>query len=373
MSQPSRLDISFSQSSLLFPARSSPFICFTDGLEVIISLCIQMYRGKSIRQAALLVNWERARCRLGHETEQLEDSAVEKHPIPFGILFIGTILQTIKILGFQGMVWIKVWAAAYSLSFVVLAMVSFLAPKDWRDNPPEVSVTEQDTIWTFGNMSKGLCYVALAAQFVCCGWIFNIILGLPASDHPSTEESDYIVSSLATEFAPLVVLLLLGSLIAGIAILAPAAVIWGLSEHFAVRRFLSRYLGECLSGTLYVMFVLVWIVVWVFLWIFSIIRIYDSSNIESQGSDHTVLALAWKLIRGCANLLMYIGFMFQIKSLVDSEQEEIPIMKKLRPILKRKGLLVIFACWIFFEAFLYYRLRFDPQGTVKPSWTDKLG
>jgi len=97
------------------------------------------------------------------------------------------------------------------------------------------------------------------------------------------------------------------------------------------------------------------------------------NDMELRGADHGVLTLAWNLIGGSANLSMYMWFLFQIKKLVDAEQENVPFAKKLRPFVKRKGMLVIFACWNFLEAFLYYRFRFDPQGTVKPAWTDHLG
>jgi len=53
MTQPSGLDTPFSQSSLLFPSRSSPFVCFADALEVLALLFIRISHGKTLKNAAL--------------------------------------------------------------------------------------------------------------------------------------------------------------------------------------------------------------------------------------------------------------------------------------------------------------------------------
>jgi hypothetical protein len=102
MTQPSSLDVALPESSLLFAARSSPIVCVVDTLEIMIELSIYLYQGYNLRQAAWRSNWKRARIRLGRDITILEESAVEKHPTAFLVLFIATVLQTIKILGFQG-------------------------------------------------------------------------------------------------------------------------------------------------------------------------------------------------------------------------------------------------------------------------------
>ncbi|KAE9373605.1 hypothetical protein N431DRAFT_535076, partial [Stipitochalara longipes BDJ] len=147
MTQPSSLDVKLPDSSLLFAARSSPFVCVADALEVLIELCIRICQGHNLHQAARLANWRRARYRLGAETTSLEESAVEKHPKTFLILFIVTLLQAIKILGLEGLFWIKVWAGCYFCSYVVLAVVQILAPENWRDElPPTLAVGEKPSL-----------------------------------------------------------------------------------------------------------------------------------------------------------------------------------------------------------------------------------
>ncbi|OBT53115.1 hypothetical protein VE04_08446 [Pseudogymnoascus sp. 24MN13] len=139
MTQPSSLDFNLPESSLLFAARSSPFICVADALEVLISLCFYIYQEGSIYEAARLVNWRIARARLGSGVLELEASAVEKHPKTFIFLFLATLLPAVKYLGMQGLHWTKVWAGIYICSYVVLAIVRALAPKGWRKWPPQIA------------------------------------------------------------------------------------------------------------------------------------------------------------------------------------------------------------------------------------------
>ena len=189
MTQPSGLDKPFSQSSLLFPSRSSPFVCLADALEVLVLVLIHISHGKTLRHAALEVNWQRARSRLGQDVTELEDSPAEKHPIPFGILFIATLLQAIKLFGMQGLPWTTLWAGLYLFSYVVLAMVGFLAPKDWRDSPPEMVIetpTGRPTWWKLENLSKALLYGSLGVHFICCCWVLDRVIGFVPDGEPAS-------------------------------------------------------------------------------------------------------------------------------------------------------------------------------------------
>ena len=133
MTQPSTLDLTFPQNSLLFPSRSSPVICAADALEVIIELPYHIFNGFHIRDAALRVNWNRARRRLGTDVTQLVEIAGEKHPKTFAILLVATLLQAIKLWGCHGIFWTHVLAGIYLSSYLVLVGVGYLAPSNWRD------------------------------------------------------------------------------------------------------------------------------------------------------------------------------------------------------------------------------------------------
>ena len=175
MTQPSSLDAPLSQSSLLFASRSSPFICLADTLEIIISLVIHGFHGKSPSQAALLVNWQRARHRLGEDVDELEDIPAEKHPWGFVILLVAAVLQAVKILSFKGLFWTKLWAGVYLSSYMLIAVVGFLAPKDWRDRRSEIVSSRRSSLG-FATLSQVLLWSALGAHFVCCSWILDRII-----------------------------------------------------------------------------------------------------------------------------------------------------------------------------------------------------
>ncbi|KAN0110977.1 hypothetical protein V8E51_007364 [Hyaloscypha variabilis] len=213
MTQPSGLDKPFSQSSLLFPSRSSPFVCLADALEVLALLLIHISHGKTLRHAALEVNWQRARSRLGQDVTELEDSPAEKHPIPFGILFIATLLQAIKLFGMQGLPWTTVWAGLYLFSYVVLAMIGFLAPKDWRDSPPEM-VIETPT--------GPLLYGSLGVHFICCCWVLDRVIGFVPDGEPASRGMS------AAAFGPYVVYMILITLTMAAVVFAP----WMLYQVF---------------------------------------------------------------------------------------------------------------------------------------------
>jgi hypothetical protein len=115
------LDVGFPESSLLFAARSSPFVCVADALETMVLLCMYLYQGHNIRQAARHINWRQAKIRLGSEITTLEGSAGEKHPKTFLILFIVTFLQAIKFLGRKAYFGRKYWQ-----EFIFAPMLSSL-------------------------------------------------------------------------------------------------------------------------------------------------------------------------------------------------------------------------------------------------------
>ena len=127
MTQPSILDRKFPQSNLLFPARSSPFVCLADSLDVLFGLFTHVWSGRSIRDAAYQVNLGRLRDRLDQETVPLTPTAVEQHPFGSLVLFLSTMSQFVKLCGFQGILWAKVGAATYLFSYILLAGTSWLS------------------------------------------------------------------------------------------------------------------------------------------------------------------------------------------------------------------------------------------------------
>jgi hypothetical protein len=146
MTPASVLDRKFPQSSLLFAARSSPFVCLADSLDIIIRFTVHVYHGTVIREASLLISWRRARYRLGADLIGLiEPSPAELHRKTYAILQLGTLLQAIKTWGSTGGPWSKTWATIYFTSFLVLWALGCLCPEDWKDRRP--SAEFKDDLW----------------------------------------------------------------------------------------------------------------------------------------------------------------------------------------------------------------------------------
>ena len=363
MTQPSSLDAPFSQSSLLFASRSSPFVCLADALGIITSLVIHVLRGKPPRQAALLVNWQRARHRLGEDVEELEDIPAEKHPWGFVILLVAAVLQAAKIIGFKGVFWTKAWAIVYLSSYVVIAGVGFLAPKDWRDRPPNCR-----SYLNFKALSQVLLWAALAAHLVCCGWILDrIIVGESTPELISFWYAyvPLVVQGLTTTLLALMlaalitlVLLVLLSCLAGIVdqCVNPfhGEISWNFSRPVDVVRIpliilvgigefcLFWYLDEMLIGLLW-------------------------------KHDMLEASVFFTFARGSINLLLLIGLFWLTKGLLALLAVWIPLLGRFNSLANSHGYLVVFVCWNFIQALLYYRLRYDSKGTIKPPWTDYLG
>jgi hypothetical protein len=104
MTQPSTLDRTFPESSLLFPSRSSLIVCAVDALNVIHEFLVHIIvHERGIQDAALRTNWRRARYRLWSDIKTLKENITEKHPNTVLILFIGTVLQALRLFTADGM------------------------------------------------------------------------------------------------------------------------------------------------------------------------------------------------------------------------------------------------------------------------------
>jgi hypothetical protein len=369
MTQPSSLDAPFSQSSLLFATRSSPFVCLADALEIITSLVIHVLRGKPPRQAALLVNWQRARHRLGEDVEELEDIPAEKHPWGFVILLVAAVLQAAKIIGFKGVFWTKAWAVVYLSSYVVIAGVGFLAPKDWRDDrPPELGLSRRSYL-TFKALSQVLLWAALGAHFVCCSWILDRII---------VEDSNTGRIPFWYAYTPVAVQSMtsawLAIMLAGLISSAPVLFLGWLMTVFDNDNDVNDW-GEFTWNTRPV--VMVGLMSLIFLggigWLCSFAYLFIRFSVIFLKFDVLNESLFLALARGSINLLLYIELFWLTKGFLVLLAASIPLLKRLNTLVNSHGYLVVFACWNFIQALLYYSHRYDSKGTIKPPWTDSLG
>lgn len=137
MSVPSILDTFHHEKKLLYPMRSSPFVCLADALDVIICVFVMVVvKRESIGNAACEIDsWQR---RSSSDSDvattgpEPVDTDPKKYPITWFltwlVIFLGSATQVVKLFAFQGPAteWAKAAAGMYLGSYVILIAASFL-------------------------------------------------------------------------------------------------------------------------------------------------------------------------------------------------------------------------------------------------------
>lgn len=358
MTQPSSLDFNLPESSLLFMARSSPFICVADTLEVLIALRFYMYQEGNIFEAARLVNWSIARARLGNGVSGLEVSAAEKHPKTFLILFVVTLVQAVKVLGLQGLPWTRVWAGIYLCSYVVLAIVRALAPKGWRDRPPWVTPLGENPSFQKKRQEKRL------------GTIRTVLLVVGSAVHASVScwALTYVQRQYEdiNEGSDLMSIILFGR------------------EYFST--YVSTMLIFCIPYLMYDHCRVVGITrisigslkfnhefdsIWVPIMASILILFGVLSLMVGLDPEFTVKYL--QCFHGVTSIALCFGLLFLLFTIMSVLSKKVPFLGFLKFNDGDYRALLIFPFFNFIVAFLYYRYAYDPIGTVKSLWTEELG
>ncbi len=244
---------------------------------------------------------------------------------------------------------------------MVIAGVGFLAPKDWRDRPPELGPSRRSYL-IFEALSEVLLWAALGAHFVFCSWILDrIIVG---------ESTPFQIPFLYA-FVPLSVQLItsvwLAAILAGLISSAPGFFLSWLMTLFDID--IDAELGESGWNTRpVVVFGLMFLsFIGSFAYLFTRFSEYFFKYWIVEASVFFTFA------RGSINLLLYTGLFWLTKGFLALLAVWIPLLRRFNRLANSHGYLVVFACWNFVQALLYYRLRYDSKGTIKPPWTDNLG
>jgi hypothetical protein len=219
----------------------------------------------------------------------------------------------------------------------------------------------------FSILSKLLLYSSLRAHFVCCSWILDrLIAGNLLSALP-----------LWYLFLPWIVRSVIGSYaflgLTGLGVSAPLILFAGL--RWVVEKFVGRkirppfrtYCSPLLETTLWVC-AIICLVAWC--WVCGFYATWRLST-KFMLLDITKASVLQTLTRGSLNLLLYMGVLWGIKHFLASFDER--SFGRSKSLLNSHGVLVVFASWNFIQTLLYYCIRYDSQGTIKPPWTDNLG
>lgn len=364
MTQPSSLDFNLPESSLLFMARSSPFICVADALEVIIALCVYAYQEGSIFEAARLVNWRIARARLGNEVSGLEASAVEKHPWTFIILFLATLVPAIKLLGLHGLPWTKVWTNMYLCSFVVLAIVRALAPKGWRNTPPP-QFARLAEVPSFHEQLLGisrivLWVVASAVHATVACWALTHV------QHEYDDEGGLFLTARLIFF-----LTTSGLLVLSISLLLHFHFM-GTDRSEILLYFLTLPMAGQRNAAIawYPLFLKLEPHIFILPITAGAFCVAYALKAQLEDTSVTILTI---FSAGGFSLTMCFGLLFLLFTIMSVIFESVPFLSFLKFNDGNYKALLVFPFFNFLVAFLYYCFVYDPTGTAKPSWTENLG
>jgi len=330
MTQNSSLDRDF-PSRVLFPARSSPLVCAADALDVLLRLLGFIFAGASAPDAARRVVRGRTlrppsppvrssaddRVAVGNNGELEAESLTlgNQYPLAHTVMFVlGVLPQAIKLFGMRGIPWTQAWGGLYLSSFLVLAGVGTLARFARGDTPFRTGGAALGKRMMWMSMCGVMVQVGV---WVWCGW---------ALLHPVWG------SFIRSKFY--LILLLPAGLVMCFGVIAVQAA--ALLFPFFVARNAPMTFGNIACR----------VVVSLAMWC-SYGVVYFFFFLKLDNLDFISISLL---------LLTAAGYVTKV---VSRYLRTFPI--------------IVFAVANLVSSVLYYRFRYDPSGSVKPLWTEKLG
>lgn len=130
MVQPTGQTLGFSKRYALM-LRSSPIVCAVDCIITLIALIRYIWQGSSISTAVSQLTKSRFLGSTGATVRDNSLSALLQNPWLRLILFVGgTLFQTVKLCGLQGVPWAKALASMYLVPFLVFEILAFISKRN---------------------------------------------------------------------------------------------------------------------------------------------------------------------------------------------------------------------------------------------------
>ena len=324
MTQNSTFDRDF-PSGVLFPAHSSPLVCAVDALEVFLQLIGYMYVGASAPAAARRVvqerMWQPPRSISVATAADPPLTLGDQHPRAHIVLFVlGVLPQAIKLFGMHGIPWTQACGGLYLSSYLVIAGVGALARRVERDTDADTSwrraalVERTMKVWNF--VSFGIVAVVQAGVWV---WCVQALL-LPVWDIEAKAFVLYFILSFL-KYLVFGLMICMSNILPFLLVFATPVIptTRGQIAYFAFS--ISLGVGLCVYG----------------------VPLFQ-----------------------VADLLFRMDYLlFSVYVLLAAF-----IATKVVP---HHRLMIFFGLLNLVLSILYYRFRYDPTGTVKPLWAEKLG
>jgi hypothetical protein len=295
---------------------------------------------------------------------------MEKNSIPFAILFIGTIVQTSTIFGFQGVLLAQFGGGMYLASYAVLALAGFLAPKDWRDSSPDMTLHTSKRrrlpAWREPErFSKVFLNLSLSVHVLFCSWAADTIFVVDAPLRELAEKwsRSEIVLNYTLFFAHIFASTFVNFFVSGICIVASVCLLGGICEcliEIPLMASILPSLGENLHGL--PRLVLIFEVV---LGYFYFVRIFlllsNSTFFLGKNIEPSKYMLVAVLIRDGGDLAVFLVILLFAIVFLQCLGCAMPFLKPLKSVSNGRFKWSVFACWNLLLDLLYYRLNYDPR------------
>ncbi|MCJ1286386.1 hypothetical protein MMC26_005731 [Xylographa opegraphella] len=328
--------------------RTSPIICVADALVTLSTFVALLVQRHGVRQSARAVlHWR------FHENgaEPEEAAKIEQGWFRALVFVLGALPQMVKVVGLQGVPWTQALCSAYLASFAVVELLVYLAGED-RDDVDR-AIVQPGFVVTLGRIFRGLGGVVQTALWIYC--MAEVLNGLipPSSGDGDLEHEDDLVVIAIVPFVTVSYIVLLVS-------------IWSvlLCVWFLFASLVQPALAMTPSLPLIVVTCLV----------------IAAGNTAMVFVDTATKDMHHFVLPGCviwATLLLAVPGMLATSILHTAAGRTQPI-KNSRLFLTQWNWPAHYEPLFFFlmnaaALLLSYLRLYDPQGTVKPAWTEWLG
>ncbi|MCJ1400754.1 hypothetical protein MMC11_003962 [Xylographa trunciseda] len=332
--------------------RTSPIICLADAFITLYTLITLLVQRHGVRESARATLYWRF-----HEdgVDPDEQANIEQGWFRALVFIFGALPQTIKIVGLQGVALTQALSMAYLASFAVVELLVYLAGKDRDDFDHAI---EQP--FYIEDPTTFLRYFAGIAQSCVCHYVLAAVLqvSIPsASDtsHANTEDVRVVIATVP--FFALICILSLsfvwsGCLFLGVLLLMPLV-----------------HLGfGTTSSSLGIASICLTMVAGTICWCFGMFYVLGTTPIH----DFVSLGCGtWSLILVCFFGMLYI-LIIDIATRPNQSPGVVSLYFMLYSIPEMFEPLFFFLMNLA-SLLLYCVLLYNPQGTVKPAWTEWLG
>ena len=306
--------------------RVSPIVCAGDALHALISLLLYTIHFKSLSAAVDLVMKRRF-----HESENSEIARLQQsRGLRLAIFVFGALPQILKLYGMNGVPWTTAWGSLYIGSFVVLEPLVIAQQKSGRNRAASTS-----GIANSGDSSRDE-----RREFEKVLSHITVAIGAFIPSYSFASAIHDVIAKTRISYVPYIVATSMVAVFILLSVILPEGKEFKWTEALIM---LLMFVGLPLTIALFMPLA--------------------TAVASTQSVRHFLLSLSGSLLLalGLLGVLLFWSF-WRPKSRHDQSKENMDLVLK-----------ILFFTRVSSAAFAFYALKYDSNGTVKPSWANQLG